>query len=360
MLENKLTLALAMESGAVLYDEEEDIMAILHAQNEKIAQKKRLAKQKKKMRQCRGLRSDGKMRMVKDLKNTRDGLMERIEEVESVTLETLPSTEEIREAVWDCESSKAPGCDGYNMNFIKRCWNEIGYDFTTADYVDDNNNVDGFYGNFENPLRNDDELLDDEIFMDANLKNEEVSASEPNEGAHFGQLDESYKIDGTSSRCESLHSVIAKYVKSKYNLRDFVEHFDRCVAYICFKNSLADFECAYEVPVMQIHLLSLKKLVATLSADKYNRFKSMRDWAINTADEQKAHDIASAVASSGVISATNTEPRDLPFVEGLRIVPMIMHMRTMWDEEEDFIYDEDEGLDDAVNSSFESSIDQDI
>ncbi|XP_016164591.1 uncharacterized protein LOC107607123 [Arachis ipaensis] len=38
--------------------------------------------------------------------------------------------EEIREAVWDCESSKAPGSDGYNMNFIKKCWDDIAPKFT--------------------------------------------------------------------------------------------------------------------------------------------------------------------------------------------------------------------------------------
>ncbi|XP_016195858.1 uncharacterized protein LOC107636900 [Arachis ipaensis] len=62
----------------------------------------------------------------------RDGLVGRICQDEAVKLEMLPSAEEIREAVWDCESSKAPGCDGYNMNFIKRCWEEIGLEFTTA------------------------------------------------------------------------------------------------------------------------------------------------------------------------------------------------------------------------------------
>ncbi|XP_016177715.1 uncharacterized protein LOC107620004 [Arachis ipaensis] len=49
----------------------------------------------------------------------RDGLVGRIEQEKSVTLEALPTMEEIREAVWDCESSKSLGCDGYNMNFIK-------------------------------------------------------------------------------------------------------------------------------------------------------------------------------------------------------------------------------------------------
>ncbi|XP_015964817.1 uncharacterized protein LOC107488571 [Arachis duranensis] len=69
---------------------------------------------------------------VSPLVGFRDGLVERIDEVDSVNLEAMPSTEEIREAVWDCETSKAPGCDGYNTNFIKRCWDEIESEFTTA------------------------------------------------------------------------------------------------------------------------------------------------------------------------------------------------------------------------------------
>ncbi|XP_057745192.1 uncharacterized protein LOC130963060 [Arachis stenosperma] len=51
----------------------------------------------------------------------RDGLLNRLEMEEAQALEVLPTEEEIKEAVWDCESSKAPGSDGYNMNFIKRC-----------------------------------------------------------------------------------------------------------------------------------------------------------------------------------------------------------------------------------------------
>ncbi|XP_016172899.1 uncharacterized protein LOC107615337 [Arachis ipaensis] len=61
----------------------------------------------------------------------RDGLVGRIDEEDAMTLERLPSPEEVREAVWDCESSKAPRSDGYNMNFIKRCWGKIGSEFTT-------------------------------------------------------------------------------------------------------------------------------------------------------------------------------------------------------------------------------------
>ncbi|XP_057755764.1 uncharacterized protein LOC130974943 [Arachis stenosperma] len=62
----------------------------------------------------------------------RDGLVRQIDGAEAVALEVMPSVEEIRGAVWDCESSKAPGSDGYNLNFIKRCWEDIGQEFTTA------------------------------------------------------------------------------------------------------------------------------------------------------------------------------------------------------------------------------------
>ncbi|XP_057754649.1 uncharacterized protein LOC130973966 [Arachis stenosperma] len=49
----------------------------------------------------------------------RDGLVNRLEREEAETLEALPSVEEVKKAVWDCESSKSPGSDGYNMYFIK-------------------------------------------------------------------------------------------------------------------------------------------------------------------------------------------------------------------------------------------------
>ena len=62
----------------------------------------------------------------------RDGLVRRITREEAAELEVMPSPEKIREAVWDCESSKTPGSDGYNMNFIKKCWNEIGTEFTAV------------------------------------------------------------------------------------------------------------------------------------------------------------------------------------------------------------------------------------
>ncbi|XP_057756552.1 uncharacterized protein LOC130975840 [Arachis stenosperma] len=61
-----------------------------------------------------------------------DGLVNRIPDEEVAKSERMSSVDEIKDAVWDCESSKVPCCDGYNMNFIKKCWRDIGSDFTIA------------------------------------------------------------------------------------------------------------------------------------------------------------------------------------------------------------------------------------
>lgn len=44
-------------------------------------------------------------------------------------LEIMPSREEIKRAVWSCESTKAPGYDGFNLGFVKRLWQTVGDDF---------------------------------------------------------------------------------------------------------------------------------------------------------------------------------------------------------------------------------------
>ncbi|KAJ9549873.1 hypothetical protein OSB04_022416 [Centaurea solstitialis] len=40
-------------------------------------------------------------------------------------LEAPFSSDEIKEAIWDCDGSKAPGPDGFNFNFIKKFWNVL-------------------------------------------------------------------------------------------------------------------------------------------------------------------------------------------------------------------------------------------
>lgn len=36
--------------------------------------------------------------------------------------------EEVKEAVWSCESNKSSGPDEFNFTFIKSCWNTIKYE----------------------------------------------------------------------------------------------------------------------------------------------------------------------------------------------------------------------------------------
>ncbi|XP_057723559.1 uncharacterized protein LOC130939473 [Arachis stenosperma] len=60
----------------------------------------------------------------------RGGLVKQIDRDEAIALEVMLSANEIREAVWNYESSKTPSNDRYNMNFIKQCWDEIGQEFT--------------------------------------------------------------------------------------------------------------------------------------------------------------------------------------------------------------------------------------
>ncbi|XP_061983093.1 uncharacterized protein LOC133702794 [Populus nigra] len=52
----------------------------------------------------------------------------KISEERSVWLERLPSLEEVKQAVWDCDGSKAPGHDRFTFSFYKKVWNLISSD----------------------------------------------------------------------------------------------------------------------------------------------------------------------------------------------------------------------------------------
>ena len=51
---------------------------------------------------------------------------------EARCLDLIPSVDEVKNAVWSCDSSKAPGSYGYNMKFIKESWHIIGKEFSGA------------------------------------------------------------------------------------------------------------------------------------------------------------------------------------------------------------------------------------
>ncbi|GKA08346.1 putative RNA-directed DNA polymerase [Tanacetum coccineum] len=58
-----------------------------------------------------------------------NNLFRKLSEVDAKFLESGFSLEEVKEAVWNCAGSKAPGPDGYNFNFIKSFWDVIKLDF---------------------------------------------------------------------------------------------------------------------------------------------------------------------------------------------------------------------------------------
>ncbi|RYR18077.1 hypothetical protein Ahy_B03g062706 [Arachis hypogaea] len=71
----------------------------------------------------------------------------------------------------------------------------------------------------------------------------------------------------TTSRCEGLHAVISRYVKSRYSYTEFLRHFHRCLMFVRAKEVEADFECAKGDPVMTTNLKQLERS----TTDNYTR-----------------------------------------------------------------------------------------
>ncbi|XP_016185231.1 uncharacterized protein LOC107626855 [Arachis ipaensis] len=61
-----------------------------------------------------------------------EGLVARLSEEQAMQLELIPSYIKVKEAVWSCSSTKAPGPDGFNMFFAKNSWEIIGMEFTES------------------------------------------------------------------------------------------------------------------------------------------------------------------------------------------------------------------------------------
>ncbi|KAJ0939064.1 putative RNA-directed DNA polymerase [Helianthus annuus] len=53
----------------------------------------------------------------------------RLSDEEAKNLVTPFSLLGIKEAVWECDGDKAPGPDGFNFRFMKRCWEGFQGDF---------------------------------------------------------------------------------------------------------------------------------------------------------------------------------------------------------------------------------------
>ncbi|KAL4306762.1 hypothetical protein AHAS_Ahas16G0210700 [Arachis hypogaea] len=68
----------------------------------------------------------------------------------------------------------------------------------------------------------------------------------------------------TTSRCEGLNSIIAKYVNSRYNLVEFIQHFNRCVDHIRWKEVQADLASVNGRPNMQTCFQQLEMSAANV------------------------------------------------------------------------------------------------
>lgn len=56
-------------------------------------------------------------------------LFRKLNVLDARFLESSFTLDEIKEAVWNCSSSKSPGPDGLNFKFIKRYWEVLKHDF---------------------------------------------------------------------------------------------------------------------------------------------------------------------------------------------------------------------------------------
>ncbi|XP_057419214.1 protein FAR1-RELATED SEQUENCE 5-like [Lotus japonicus] len=77
----------------------------------------------------------------------------------------------------------------------------------------------------------------------------------------------------TTSRCEGFHSQLLKFVRSRYNLTDFVLHFHRCLSYMRFKELEADFKSGFGDLPLQTNFRGLERSAARiLTIEVFNLF----------------------------------------------------------------------------------------
>ncbi|RYR28886.1 hypothetical protein Ahy_B01g053101 isoform B [Arachis hypogaea] len=66
----------------------------------------------------------------------------------------------------------------------------------------------------------------------------------------------------TTSRCEGLHLIVARYVRLRYNLTSFVEYFQWCIVHLHFKEFNVDYKSTRGMPVMQTCVVLLERFAA--------------------------------------------------------------------------------------------------
>ncbi|XP_057734037.1 protein FAR1-RELATED SEQUENCE 5-like [Arachis stenosperma] len=68
----------------------------------------------------------------------------------------------------------------------------------------------------------------------------------------------------TTSRCEALNMHIEKFIWNRYNLREFIEHFQHYLEFMRRRELVADYRSVYGQPIVKSKLEALKSYVATV------------------------------------------------------------------------------------------------
>ncbi|XP_025677407.1 protein FAR1-RELATED SEQUENCE 5-like [Arachis hypogaea] len=63
----------------------------------------------------------------------------------------------------------------------------------------------------------------------------------------------------TTSRCESLHAKLGRFVESRYGILEFVTNFQKCVHFLRDNEDELDFRSSYGTPVLQTEFVELEK-----------------------------------------------------------------------------------------------------
>nr|XP_025661792.1 protein FAR1-RELATED SEQUENCE 5-like [Arachis hypogaea] len=66
----------------------------------------------------------------------------------------------------------------------------------------------------------------------------------------------------TTSRCESLHTKLGRFVESRYGILEFITNFQRCIDFLRDNEAELDFRSCYGTPVLQTEFVELEKSAA--------------------------------------------------------------------------------------------------
>ncbi|XLR43818.1 protein FAR1-RELATED SEQUENCE 5-like [Arachis hypogaea] len=80
----------------------------------------------------------------------------------------------------------------------------------------------------------------------------------------------------TTSRCEALHSQVARFVKSGYSIKEFLHHFRRWMGLLRNNEAEADYYTSYGFPIMQTQVQALERSGASVyTREVFYLFRSL-------------------------------------------------------------------------------------